>query len=109
MVKEGIALYSIEADGCLNGVYTNEHRTTGGVICNEIARIKDRSKVKDDCSGLYDCFYFEEKGRLEGELEITVKNRVYTFEWRDSSGTPIFRGQGYKMNGRQIAIHYISV
>jgi hypothetical protein len=44
---EGIVLYNIELNGCLNGVHTN----------NEIAKSKE--KKENGITGLYDCFYFD--------------------------------------------------
>ena len=108
MIKEGIALYNIELNGCLNGVYTNEHMQTQGVIYNEVNRIKTTKTLgKDDVSGIYDCFYFDLKNfRVEAELEISLTNNIYYFTWRDLFGKILFKGVGYKMNDKQIAVHY---
>lgn len=109
MIKEGIILYNIEKDGCLNGVYTNEHKTVNGEIYNEISRIKKNTKPgKDGISGIYDCFYFElQNFPFNAELEIKFKiGNVYEFIWRDLNGTPIHTGVGYKMNDKQIVAHY---
>lgn len=84
MIKEGIALYNIELNGCLNGVYANEHNRTNGIIYNEVNRIKTTKAVgKDGVSGIYDCFYFDLNNfRVEAELEIVFTNNIYYFTWR---------------------------
>ena len=97
----GIALYDIQMNGCLNGVYTN----TGacGEICNEINKKKKSStSAADTIVGEYDCLYFDQ----QGELTITKpsKDNVYHFSW-DIDGQQ-HEGVGYKMNDRQIAVSY---
>lgn len=108
MIKEGIAIYTIELNGCLNGVYTNEHNNTNGVIYNEVNRIKTTKTLgKDGVSGIYDCFYFDLKNfRVEAELQIDFINNIYYFTWRDLFGKILFKGVGYKMNDRQVVVHY---
>lgn len=111
-MKIGIALYSIELHGCLNGVYTNDG--SQGEISNEVANLKrGTSQGVDGISGEYDCFYFDEKNRPEnGSLTIEAKKHdkkdiyEFTFTWRDTKGNKTFIGTGYKMNDRQIAVHY---
>jgi len=110
-IKEGIGLYNIELDGCLNGVYTNEHKTLGGEILNEIARIRQKDKSDPtSIAGIYNCFYFDYKNaRVDAELTIKYSNRTYEFEWVDVTGPKrhtLFKGIGYKMNEKQLAVHY---
>lgn len=58
-VFEGIALYNIEKNGCLNGVYTNEHKSEYGIIHNEICRkIGWSEETKEILEGTYDRFFF---------------------------------------------------
>jgi len=109
--ESGIVLYDIELDGCLNGVFTNEF--SKGQIYNEIARKKnvvDSEKTDDSLIGEYNCYYFDPVGHVS-ELTIQEKNgpsklpKVYAFSWR-ISGKTIFHGTGYKMNEKQIVVHY---
>lgn len=105
-VKQGIALYSIELDGCLNGVYTNEHED--GRIRNEIA-VKTSSD-NEDLIGTYEYTYFDGQERYIGLLEIrSLHSKTFTFEWRDESGNLVFSGTGYKMNEKQVAVRYESL
>ena len=112
MIKEGIILYNIELNGCLNGVYTNEDKKVLGEIFNEISRIKMTSQIgADGISGRYDCFYFDLNNfRVDAEFEITLKKgNIYEFCWWDLHGSKLFQGIGYKMNEKQIGVHYWSI
>lgn len=105
-VHEGIVLYNIELNGCLNGVYTNENVKKGGEIFNEIARIKEY-KGDDPYTGLYDCFYFDYNNeRVNALLEITKLSGAYYFKWSSLKGIQLFKGIGFKMNEKQIVVHY---
>lgn len=107
-VKQGIALYSIELDSCLNGVYTNEHED--GRISNEIA-VKTNPE-NTELIGTYKYTYFDRQERYNGLLKISLaqpKTRTFTFEWRDESGNLVFSGTGYKMNEKQVAVRYESL
>jgi hypothetical protein len=115
MPKFGIVLYNIEADGSLNGVYTNE--TVHGEIFNEIGRKKIPPQCFGDIAGDYDSFYFE-PGNLSdrnsgfaAELSIKkIQTNVYDFEWKlNGSKQAVFNGIGYKMNEKQIAVRYESI
>lgn len=112
-IKEGIILYNIELNDCLNGVYTNDDPNLGGEIFNEIAKIKDKRGKENDITGLYDCFYFEFslKGNVpvNAILEVTLEGKgKYKFLWTALDGKKQFVGIGYKMNDRQIAVNYHS-
>lgn len=99
----GLVLYDIELDGCLNGVYTNDH--AAGLIYNEIARRRPDSP-DGDLSGIYDCFYFDENNsRNNAVLTISRIGRTYHLEWRTDSRI-IFNGVGYIMNEKQLVVHY---
>ena len=118
MPEYGICLYTIERDGCLNGVYTNElasgmdrngNNINEGVIYNEIARIKEYDDSDTErISGLYDCFHFDlENERVNTILEISNVGRLYTFTWWNLRRTTrIFIGKGFIMNASQICVHY---
>lgn len=111
-MESGIALYSIELNGCLNGVYTNDG--LDGEIFNEIARMKNQKKMmSNEICGEYECFYFDGiDGRAGWSLIIEYKNpqgktNEYIFTWKNKIGNTTFIGSGYKMNERQIAVHYV--
>ena len=107
----GIVMYNIEFNGCLNGVYTNME-APAGVIYNEIARKRIDPKhevggVELEIEGNYDCQYFVEGEMCQCELIIKKdKNaNAYSFEWQGKGFEPYY-GRGYKMNSRQIVVHY---
>ena len=110
-METGIVLYTIESDGCLNGVYTNDD--LHGEIFNEIARLKYNDRVTpDEISGDYDCVYFD-IGNTQKSCELIVdlihldsEFLEYRFVWNDSNGRREFEGIGYRMNDKQIAVHY---
>lgn len=106
MVESGIVLYNIEADGCLNGVYTNEW--SDGEIFNEIARMK-LPNVNNAIVGIYDCVYFDQKNvRENADLRISLikgKNKTFEFVW-EIKGKIVFEGIGYLMNEKQLSVQY---
>jgi hypothetical protein len=112
---DGIALYNIEMDGCLNGVYTDIE--ANGVIFNEINRKKKYSEAKSsDIIGDYDSLSFDRISKkskrnkyCRGSLKITKYNKAYSFKWINSHDVPEYEGIGYKMNTTQIAVTYWTV
>jgi len=74
----GIVLYDIELNGCLNGVYTNME-APAGVIYNEIARKRvDPKKTENEVGGveleiegIYDCQYFDIERELR-QCQLTI-------------------------------------
>ena len=108
-MDKGICLYDLQPNGCLNGVYTNN--SVDGEIFNEIAR-KHTDVGDDELCGYYNCFYFDKDGkqnsRHNAELHIVIKNGTtgtYQFVWTKNKSA-VFEGIGYKMNDRQVAVHY---
>ena len=100
----GVVLYNIELDGCLNGVYTN----TGakGEICNEINKKRSDTENNDSIDeilGTYDCKYFDQSGTLKIDTHPLDK-RIYHFNW-DIKGNE-HEGVGYKVNKEQIVVTY---
>jgi hypothetical protein len=108
----GLILYTIERNGCLNGVYTN----TGcnGVIYNEIAR--KPVILTTGIDGDYDCQYFDiasttTNARETCILRITpepVSLNFFKFEWIDykNAANILFEGRGYQMDDRHISVYY---
>lgn len=108
----GLILYTIELDGCLNGVYTNNK--ADGLVSNEIAKRKDTYTITDEdaISGNYDSVYIISSNSISHvNLRIGIENgtkRTYLFDWIEN-GKSIFNGRGYKINDRQIIVHYWKV
>ena len=112
-ITEGIMLYDVLSDGSLNGSYTNEHAPDDGTIFTETA-LKIQDGPGSDICGKYTSFYFDSNNqRRDGTLTvqlITPGIKAHEFTWTDSlTGEITFRGIGYKMNQRQVAVHYQSV
>lgn len=111
-IETGVVLYTIERDGCLNGLYTNEHAK--GTISNEIAIHKDGTQAKDwpeEITGEYTITYLENgKNTIyHGYLNIqNVGYNIYRFEWHPGNGGH-FKGTGYKMRDNLIVVRYESV
>lgn len=107
---DGMILYSIELNGCLNGVYTNEHAQ--GFIYNEIARKKKYIREEEGIiDGEYDCFHFEGSNSLRNNTELIItkisNSEGFDFIWFVKNSTiPKFKGIGYRMNEKQLAVHY---
>lgn len=100
----GLILYSIEHDGCLNGVYTND----GGrspELCNEIAKRRHGTNGHDRLSGTYDCMFFEPRNSHSLMLTIEMWRDTYYFIWGDLTA-PNFIGIGYIMNDTQVVVRY---
>lgn len=105
----GIVLYNIELNGNLNGVYTNNHPITNGRIFTETARLRGDTFFEGNTEvRIYDCFYFDVvEGGVECTLTFRITNGIYRVEWHlPNQTTPIFIGEGFQMNDRQIVISY---
>ena len=107
-VDNGICLYSIEKDGCLNGVYSNEYAK--GKVFNEIAyKHPQAEELGNGIFSRYNGYYFDPKG-TPAEINISIDSRKgqYIFEWIvDRILT--FKGYGYLMNSTQLVVWYESV
>ncbi len=102
---QGLILYTIEADDCLNGVYTNDGHATPGTICNEIAKRRPGTGRGDRLEGIYECVFFENTVSHSLLLTINKRGRTYEFTWGDPAA-PNFEGIGYIMNDRQVVVRY---
>ena len=128
---DGVVLYEIFPDGCLNGTFSNDHPngfiTASGIrignrLFNEIARKIDQNNndILNNPSALigeYICSYIDLGGivyecRLEISLGHIRRNRRacgYDFVWNDStSGAILFEGSGWRI-GNQIVVSYRDV
>ena len=104
----GIIVYGIYLDGCLNGVYSNDHQLTNNEIFNEIARKK--SKDEDEILGIYTCSYIDLSSKAYiCDLEIKIgKKAQYDFIWYET-GHPNkikFIGIGWRTSKNQITVSY---
>ncbi|WP_026705037.1 hypothetical protein [Flavobacterium soli] len=108
----GQILYDLQLDGSLTGVYTNNHPALSGILLTEIARVRLDSQAYDRSDGIfeYDSVYIDiENSTVNCELTFRVNNRIIQAEWRLENGRIVFRGEGFLMNDRQIALSYWSV
>lgn len=104
-IKKGLCLYTIEKDGCLNGVYT--HEGARGVISNEIARKHPKGKmIGNGLADRYNSYYFDTKG-VTTEIKIKLNNGEYQIDWVIDSEIA-FKGYGYLMNANQLVVQYVS-
>ena len=104
-------LYTIEKDGCLSGIYTNEHQNGPGKISGETARKKDDSSLPTNLEGIYDSVFFEHgnPNAEQCELEIDCKNIPFTLAWKKPNAKqPLWEGYGYKMRDNLLVVHYWS-
>jgi hypothetical protein len=108
-MEKGLALYTIESDSCLNGVYTED--VLDGETYREVARLKKKLKGDEIC-GIYDSLFFgKDNPHNKAELRVTGTLKKsgkyeYTFVWVNESTKKVFEGFGYKMNEKQIVVHY---
>lgn len=115
---EGIIVYTIHKDGCLNGIYY----ATGnpkGYTYNEIARktndsVLEKEQDKNDSEkqepivGDYVCSWIEENNKqVSGTLHIQQRNNLGTFKvtWQEN-GTDKFKGTGFLLDDKTFAVHY---
>lgn len=112
----GVCLYTIELDGCLNGLFTNEGAQ--GEIFNEICKRRPEQSSQGTLAGTYDCVYFDvDRVSHSARLTITVLQnfqnapnapRVFRFEWQDvnNPNVVLFEGTGYLINPNQVVVRY---
>lgn len=102
---QGVISYEILPDGCLNGVYSDNHPDTENRIFNEILKKSDESKSID---GNYKALYFDVHGPQECTVKVTPNKKNhghFYFEW--FSGTKrIFDGSGWQLRENQIVVSY---
>ncbi len=113
---DGVITYDILPDGCLNGVYSNDHPDTKNKICNEIARkITDDTNDTDALAGKYVCVYIDPDNSI-GECTLVIhtrpvkrRNGQYHFEWYNKSNQKIYEGSGWRIRDNQITVSYKDV
>ena len=107
---DGVCVYEILPDGCLNGVYTNDRPDTKNEMFNEIAR-KVSGNDKDKIIGKYVCCYID-VGNTPKICELViqvgqrhVRNGQYDFMWYES-GVMVYEGTGWRTRDTQITVSY---
>lgn len=113
---QGIIVYTIHKDGCLNGLYY----ATGdkdGPTYNEIARKindipnpenKDNNYKTEPIVGIYVCSWIDDKNNINnGELHITHRNDkgVFDVKWKKDNEYK-FSGTGFLLDDKTFAVHY---
>ena len=105
----GVCLYTIELDGCLNGLFTNEaHREVFNEICKR--RRDSLPQDQDTLIGIYDYVFFDsDRSSHSGEMAIIahpIFQNVLQFQWRNRNGNDVFTGVGYLISPRQVVVRY---
>ncbi len=103
--EQGIALYTIERDGCLTGVYSNTGLSKDSLY-NEIARKVENTK--DEIEGEYTCSWIDvENEVISGTLTIMWNDdaHYYNVIWNDKK-KDVFNGIGFLMGNHTFAVYY---
>ena len=117
----GIVVFEIFPNGCLNGVYSNDHLDTKNEIFNEIAR-KISGEESDEILGVYACSYID-VGNIVKNCVLVISNPLlrkpprvrkgqYDFTWyrdynpKTKKGNIIFEGTGWRTRENQITVSY---
>lgn len=113
---EGIIVYTIHKDGCLNGLYYATGKQYGYTY-NEIARKikdipnpegKDNSYIPELIVGIYVCSWIDDKNNINnGELHIAHRNDkgVFNVKWKKDNEYK-FEGTGFLLDDKTFAVHY---
>jgi|GEM_PF-3593979 len=122
---EGIIVYTIHKDGCLNGLYYATGNPQGPTY-NEIARKlptktaeeneenganKQNKQIQDLIVGDYVCCWIDGANKvIEGKLNISKITSNGTFDVKcDVKGKPDFIGTGFLLDDKTFAVHYTIV
>ena len=103
---EGVVVYTIGLNGCLNGFYTNNAPQNGGRVFNEIAR-RDPDGANDlDIPGTYTCSWIDLNNQIQnGSLIITPQGTIFDVQWQVNNAI-VFRGRGYRTQIDQLVVVY---
>ncbi len=113
---EGVVVYTIGRDGCLNGVYCNNAKNTAHQVFNEIARLSmryDEESLKNiagntstHLSGEYVCQWIDVNNITHtGLLRIRRTANAYDVEWVEN-GQNVFEGIGFLTTNDQFVVAY---
>jgi hypothetical protein len=103
----GVIVYEILPDGCLNGVFSNDHYRTGNQIFNEVARNRSPNNEADfKIEGEYNCCYMDDEKAYVRDLKIANDNGRYKLIWTDQESNTVFEGIGWKTRNNQLTVSY---
>lgn len=107
---EGVVVYTIEKNGCLNGVYANDENPLPNHVYNEIAKRTTDINKEYPLAGTYLCSWIEwsNKGDIivNGVLTINWQGNYYDVVWRDNKNNRLFVGKGFQTGDYQLTVRY---
>lgn len=112
---EGVVVYTIERNGCLNGVYANNAQPLPNHVYNEIAKRKKDAETNKEhpLVGTYLCSWIEWSNNgdiiVNGVLTINWVGTCYSLEWRDNNNNILFIGKGFQTGDYQLTVRYEDV
>lgn len=106
---EGVVVYTIERNGCLNGIYTNNHPNTRQQVFNESARLPRGERINlEELDGtlVFDTTWIDLNNEIvNGRLEITSRANDYLVNWfYDNGGT--YTGIGFLLRDDMFVVRY---
>ncbi len=105
---EGVIVYKIERDGCLNGFYTTSDNGKSHRLYNEIAR-KEESANTTVIEGEYVCSWININNEVViGKLIIIKSTSCYELTWH-VDGKDKYKGTGYITGEHQLTVSYTSI
>lgn len=108
---EGVIVYKIERDGCLNGFYTTSDNSKSHSLYNEIARKADPTEQIDDdaLAGKYVCSWINiNNDVVMATLTIKKNATCYELTWY-VGGEEKYKGTGYITGEHQLTVSYRSI
>jgi hypothetical protein len=113
---QGIIVYTIHKDGCLNGLYYatgKQHGYTYNEIAKKTDEIpnpedKDSTYKPEPIVGIYVCSWIDDKNNINnGELHIAHRNNqgIFEVDWK-VKGKAVFKGTGFLLDDKTFAVHY---
>lgn len=108
---QGVIVYKIERDGCLNGFYTTSDNGKSHELYNEIARKIDPSEnmAEDAIAGKYVCSWININNEvMVATLTIHNCEKSYELTW-NVAGNDRYKGTGYITGAHQLTVSYTSI
>lgn len=103
---QGVVVYTIENDGCLNGVYANTQTPTPHEVFNEIAKLTTPRTSEDRLTGNYRVSWISDSEIVTGTLEIRRLERFYDVRWFVGNNNLVFTGIGFITGPHQFTVAY---
>lgn len=109
---DGVIVFEILPNGCLNGVYSNDHADSKNEIFNGIARKKPNQK--EGIIGDYICGFMSHNSDDIWTCDLKIhntpkrqRNGQFHFEWYEKgTNKMIFEGTGWQTRTNQITVSY---